>query len=362
MAMRPCANRRSAVAQRPPFPGYTTGRRNREKTAAPLGRAAPAGRSSRGRKDMRLHRIMMRVGIVACLLTVVAIGRVAGSQPTGQAAAEKRVLTYIRDHLRPGQPLLVTELYNQVFTQAEERKALDKLYRAFFRIPFFVAQYDEKFGSAPSLQVIAQQFDLPDAEAADVLLRVMESDPRVPRFLTRDPRTHEITKVDVEAIRGDPKFGQQLEHQLSGWEGKLAPDFRLATLDGREVDSGTLRGKVALLYIWFTGCPPCIKETPALVALNRDFAARGLTIVGANADRLLGLSYDDAVRRRYLRDQGANFTVVHWTKESDTAYGGVSIFPTLFLFDRKGIVIRHWVGFVPAEDLRSAVSKGLAGK
>jgi peroxiredoxin len=302
------------------------------------------------------------VWFAACFLAIPLAGPMAGSEQTGETAAETRVLSYIRDHVQRGQPLLVTDLYNNVFTQPEERKALTKLYNAFFRIPFFVAQYEEKFGSAPTLRVIAQQFDLPNTEGADVLLRVMESDPRVPHFMTRDPRTHEITKVDVEEIRRDPKFGQELEHQLSGWDGKPAPDFRLATLDGSEVDSGTLRGKVVLLYVWFTGCPPCMKETPALAALNQEFAARGLSIVGANADRLLGLSYDDEVRRRYIKEQGVNFPVVHWTKESDTAYGSVSIFPTTFLIDRKGVIIHHWVGFVPAEDLRSAISQGLAQK
>jgi peroxiredoxin len=296
----------------------------------------------------------------ACFLPVFLVALAPGSEQTGQTAAETRVLSYIRDHLQAGQPLLVTELYNKVFTQPEERKALDKLYGAFFRIPFFVVQYQKKFGSAPSLNVIAQQFDLPNAEAADTLLRVMESDPRVPHFLTRDPRTHEITKVDVEEIQRDPKFGQKLEHQLGGWEGKPAPDFKLATLDGTAVVSSSLRGKVVLLYVWFTGCPPCMKETPALVALNRNFAARGLSIVGANADRLLGLSYDDELRQRYIKEQGVNFPVVHWTKESDSAYGGISIFPTLFLIDRKGVIIHHWVGFVPTEDLRSAVSEALA--
>ena len=293
-----------------------------------------------------------------CLATFL-FAPIPSSEQDAQTAAEMHVLSYIRNHLQPGQPLLVTELYNKVFTQPAERSALDKLYGAFFRIPFFVAQYQERFGTAPSLSVIAQQFDLPNAEAADTLLRVMESDPRVPHFLTRDPATHEITKVDVKEILRDPQFGQKLEHQLSGWDGKQAPDFKLATLDGSTVDSSFLRGKVVLLYVWFTGCPPCMKETPALVALNRDFAPRGLSVVGANADHLLGLSYDDAVRRRYIKEQGVNFAVVHWTKESDTAYGGISIFPTLFLIDRKGTIIHHWVGFVPIEDLRSVISGDL---
>lgn len=273
--------------------------------------------------------------------------------------AEQRVLNYIRDHLRPGEPMLVTELYNTVFTHPEERKALDKLYNAFFRIPLFVAQYQERFGTPPSLKDIAQQFDLETAEAAHILVRVMESDPRVPRFLTRDPQTREITRVDVEKIRSHPRFGQALARQLSGWEGKPAPSFSLPGLDGSEVNSRGLGGKLILLYVWFTGCPPCMKEIPELVALRKEFSDRGLAVVGANADRVLGLSYDDAVRRRYAEEQKINFPVVHWTRESDAAFGSIAIFPTLFLIDRRGVVVQSWVGYVGPEKLRVAISKAL---
>ena len=274
-----------------------------------------------------------------------------------QSDAETRVLDYIRAHLRPGEPLLVTDLYNKVFTTPEEHQALDKLYSAFFRIPLFVAQYQEKFGSPPGLKVVSEQFDLRTPQAADVLLSVMESDPRVPRFITRDPNTREITHVDVEKIRTDSRFGQAITHQLSGWEGKAAPEFSLSKLDGGDVDSHALRGQVALLYIWFTGCPPCMKETPELVTLKQEFGDRGLTIVGANADRVLGLRYDDAVRRRYVQEQRINFPVVHWTRESDKTWGGISIFPTLFLIDRKGLIVRHWVGFVSPAELRQALAE-----
>lgn len=275
------------------------------------------------------------------------------------AAAEKRVIDYIRDHLQPGQPLLVNELYSKVFTQPDERQALSKLYNAFFRIPLFLAQYQEKYGSPPSLKTIAQQFDLRTPGAADVLLRVMESDPRVPHFLARNSRSGEITSVDVATIRSDPRFGQAVERQLSGWEGRPGPSFKLQSLDGRSVESGGLAGKVVLLYIWFTGCPPCMKESPALVTLQNEFSARGFTVVGANADRLLGLSYDDSVRQRYIKENKISFPVVHWKKESDSAYGNVSIFPTLFLIDRKGVIVHHWVGYVPPEELRIAISRAL---
>src|ERR1039458_7411073 len=157
-----------------------------------------------------------RIRTIVVLLVIFAGNCAIGMAST---AAEARVLDYIRTHLQPGQPLRVTDLYNRVFTQPDERQALNKLYNAFFRIPLFVANYQEKFKSPPSLAVIAGQFDLHSPGAADVLLRVMESDPRVPRFLTRDPKTGEITHVDVERIKADPKFGQALARQIGGWEG-----------------------------------------------------------------------------------------------------------------------------------------------
>ena len=276
-----------------------------------------------------------------------------------QPDAETRILQYIRDHLRPGQPLVVTELYNNVFTRPDERQALDKLYNAFFRIPLFVAQYQEKFGSPPTLKTISEQFDLRAPGAAEVLLRVMESDPRVPRFLARDSKTGEIIHVNIEEIRNDARFGQVLQRQLAGWEGKAAPELELRGIKGDTVSLEQLKGKVVLLYVWFTGCPPCMKETPDLVSLYHELSARGFDIVGANADRFLGLSYDDQMRLRYIRERKIEFPIVHWTRESDKAYGGISIYPALFLIDRKGVVSHHWIGYVPPSELRLAIEAGL---
>ena len=199
----------------------------------------------------------------------------AGSKAMGvqSSNAEIRVLDYIRTHLQPGQPLAVTDLYNRVFTQPDERRALNKLYNAFFRIPLFVANYQEQYKSPPSLAVIAEQFALPSPAAADLLLRIMDSDPRVPRFLNRDPKTGEITRVDVEAIKADPNFGQVLARQIGGWEGKPASDLNLPRLGGGNVHLADFRGKIVLLEVWFTGCPPCMKEAPALESLDREFAS-----------------------------------------------------------------------------------------
>jgi len=295
---------------------------------------------------------MSHLRYVILLLAILA-GNTAAAVASSEA--EARVLDYIRTNLQPGQPLIVTDLYNRVFIQPDERQALNKLYNAFFRIPLFVANYQKKFKSPPSLAVIAEQFDLRSPAAADVLLRVMESDPRVPRFLTRDPKTGEITHVDVERIKADPKFGQALAREIGGWEGKPAPDATLTRLGGGDLRLADYRGKVQLLEVWFTGCPPCMQEAPALVSLHQELSPRGLVIVGANDDLTLGLDYDDSVRQRYVQEHRISYPIANWTKESDQAFGGIAIFPTLFLIDRKGIVRDHWIGYVQPETLRNAI-------
>ena len=295
----------------------------------------------------------MRAGLRSTLLLASLLaGSAAG---WASADAEARVLDYIRTHLQPGQPLMVTDLYNRVFTQPDERQAINKYYKAFFRIPLFVADYQEKFKSPPTLAVISGQFDLHSPGAPDVLLRVMESDPRVPRFLTRDPKTGEITHVDVDKIKADPKFGQALTHQIGGWEGKAAADLTLTRLGGGDLHLADFHGKVLLLEVWFTGCPPCMQEAPALVSLDRELSARGLVVVGANADGTLGLDYDDSVRQRYIQEHHIAYPIVNWSKEDDRVYGGIAIFPTLFLIDRRGVIRDHWIGFVQPETLRNAI-------
>ncbi|TAM81035.1 MAG: TlpA family protein disulfide reductase [Acidobacteria bacterium] len=277
-----------------------------------------------------------------------------------QSDPQAEILGYIRGHLKAGQPVRVTDLYNSVFTTPEDHAALDKLYKDFFRIPTFVAQYQQRFSTPPSLKTIAEQFALQTPEEADTLLRVMETDPRVPKFITRNPATGEISRVDVEMIRNDPRFAQGAAHELGGWVGRTAPIFNLMGADDKRLSSAGLDGKAVLLYVWFTGCPPCMKEAPKLARIQREFRAKGFEVVGANADDLLGLDVSDQARQRYAEKEGITFPIVHWNKESDQAYGNISIYPTLFLINRQGRITGHWVGFTSPATLREAVARTVA--
>jgi thiol-disulfide isomerase/thioredoxin len=273
--------------------------------------------------------------------------------------AEARVVEYLKANVRPGQPVVVSELYNRVFTGPEERAALNRLFNTFFKMPLYLAQHYAAAGKPPTLREISEQFRFEVPGEADVLLRIMESDPRMPRLLTRDAATGEIKSVDVDRILADPRFGKALERTITGWEGRPAPAFATTTYDGKPLISESLAGKPHLVYFWFTGCPPCVQTAPLLAEIDREFAPRGFQIVALNADRALELPTTDEDRAAYAARSGWSFTLAHMTPEVQEAYGAVSVFPTMFFVNRKGTVVRQFVNFQPKTILEEATRVAL---
>ena len=270
---------------------------------------------------------------------------------------EKRIISYVKDNLQPGKPLVVSKLYNDVFTSTEERKVLNKLNGAFFRIPLFIVEHQVTQERLPTLEEIAEQFDFYGPEEADVVLSIMESDPRVPKFIKRDPSSGELVEIDVEKVKADPRFNKLVERSISGWEGKPLPVISGTSFDGEEINLAALQGKTLLLYVWFTNCPPCVRTTPQMVALHDKYGKRDFVVLGANADNVLGLSYDDAVRAEYVNKHSITYSNIHLTKEARESLGNINIFPTLFLVDSEGTIVKYYVNYQPQEELERAVEE-----
>lgn len=269
---------------------------------------------------------------------------------------EARIINYLRDNLQVGQGVDISALVNDVFTSAEEREALSRLYNTFFKVPIFLVQFQASGGQIPSLEDISEQFNLADIPgAADVMLRVMEADPRVPTFFERDPGSGEIVSMDVTPILNHPQFGRAIERTIAGWEGQQIPPFAMETFEGESITSDAVANTPHLVYVWFTNCPPCVQTAPLLVDLEVEFADSGFKVVGSNADRYLELPYDDQARADYVEELGIKFTNGHLTDEMQNAYGGVSVFPTMFFVNRDGTIVRHFVNFQEREVLQDAV-------
>lgn len=294
------------------------------------------------------------------LAASLPISAVSAPQPTSPSPApEAAIVDYLRKNLKPGEPVVVSKLFNEVFTGEAERRALNRLFNTFFKIPLYVAQAQKAKGAPPTLKEISEQFAFNIPGEADVILKVMETDPRMPRFLERDPASGEILKVDVEKILAHPRFGKILERTIAGWEGNPVPAFSVKSWDGADLTGAQMAGKPYLLYFWFTNCPPCLKTAPQLVELDKVYSAKGFTIVGLNADRLLELDYTDADRAAYAAKTGIRFKEAHATPEAQAAFGGVSVFPTMFFVDRNGIVVKHLVNAQDKATLEAGIKLAL---
>lgn len=298
-------------------------------------------------------RIFHRTTTLALCLFLLAGTLASDDLQERERAAEERIIGFLKTHLQPGQPVLITELH-QRFTEPEERRVLSRLYNIFFKVPHFVAQYYAASQKPPRLREIAEQFNLRIEGEVEVILRIVEYDRRVPRFFERDPDSGEIVSVDLERIQADPRFNKVIERSIAGWEGKKAPQFTVRLLEGDELGLDSSRG-TRLVYFWFTHCPPCVKITPHLVSLQEQFGPRNFTVIGLNADRVLDLGYPDSERATYLDKHEINFPVGHLTAEVQEAYGGIQLFPSLFLVDEEGLIRRHFVNYQDLATLEEAV-------
>ena len=271
-----------------------------------------------------------------------------------QPDAETRVVEYLRDSVEQGRRVEPSQLVNEVFTTPEEMAAVGRLYDTFFKVPMFLVQYQSSSGEIPTLGEIAEQFAFNGPETADVILALMEADPRVPRFFERGG-DGEITSIDPQPVIDHPQFGQAIERTLTGWEGRSMPGFATETFDGRPFASDDIAGTPHMIYVWFSNCPPCVQTGPLLVELDEEYGETDFEIVATNADRYLELPYDDRMRADYVERLGMEFTQTYLTTEMHDSFGGVSIFPTMFFIDRDGTVVRHFLNFQEKDVLAEAI-------
>jgi peroxiredoxin len=133
---------------------------------------------------------------------------------------------------------------------------------------------------------------------------------------------------------------------LEATEARPAPAWTLPDVDGRPVHSADFAGRVMVVDFWATWCPPCVKEVPGYVDLQRRYGERGLTVIGISLDR-----QGPEVVREFMRRHGVNYPMVMGDDAVVAAFGGVQAIPTTFVVDRAGRIVFSKVGYMPASEL-----------
>lgn len=132
--------------------------------------------------------------------------------------------------------------------------------------------------------------------------------------------------------------------------GALAPAFEARTLDGRVASLDSLRGRVVLLNVWATWCPPCVQEMPALERLHRELGPQGLAVIGVNVDAALGTSDRDGNPggnvAEFVQQLGVTFPIWLDPERRIEKRYRINGLPTTFIIDRDGRIVRQERGAV----------------
>lgn len=135
-----------------------------------------------------------------------------------------------------------------------------------------------------------------------------------------------------------------------------APAVDYVLLDGRKENFADLRGKVVLVNFWATSCVTCVKEMPQLIDTYRQYRERGLDMVA------VAMSYDPpAYVSNFAQSRQLPFKVaIDNTGEVARRFGDVKLTPTTYVVNKRGEIVKRYVGEPDFAQLHQLIERLLA--
>ena len=140
---------------------------------------------------------------------------------------------------------------------------------------------------------------------------------------------------------------------------KPAPKFSLSWLDGGQLTSGDLLGKIVVLDFWATWCGPCNQEFPEYQKLYQRYKDNPrVSLVAVNTSW-----NNDSVEKakNFLQAKSYNFPAAYDEDGSVTGQFNITGIPTLIILDKSGNIRNKHVGFDQSEDFVGIISEKIDG-
>jgi len=265
------------------------------------------------------------LGAITLDLSAQAGDRAKKTQLLIDSANAMRKLKAIDNTLRPREKRLFIEaLYNEATAYAVEKK-------------------DDKAMASLS-DVVAAGFS--DA-------KLLANDADFASIRKRPDFAALTAKMEVAARKELDEFMVSIKAELKSFK-SFPFTFDLPDLEAKSVKLADFKGKVTIVDVWGTWCPPCREEIPHFVELNKKYKDKGLAIVGINYEH--GEKSDwKKVISSFVKENQINYPCVigdDKTRESIPEFEG---FPTTLFLDRDGKVRFKLVGAPPASMLEAIV-------
>jgi cytochrome c biogenesis protein CcmG/thiol:disulfide interchange protein DsbE len=130
--------------------------------------------------------------------------------------------------------------------------------------------------------------------------------------------------------------------------GGEAPAFAATDLrTGRPVTLADYRGKVILLNVWATWCPPCRVEMPSMERLHKKLEGTDFRIVAVSVD---GDAFFEADKKgaaeimEFVNGMGLSFDILHDPSGAIRTNYQTTGVPESFVIDRDGVIVKKVIG------------------
>lgn len=122
--------------------------------------------------------------------------------------------------------------------------------------------------------------------------------------------------------------------------GDQFPKIELNMLNTKKkFDPESIKGKVVLVDIWGSDCPPCRLAMPKMNSIYLNLRKSNFVILGINVDE-----NDDDIKY-FLQEYKIDYPLLDDRKHALVQTLGVEMMPTSFLIDKKGTVRYIHKGF-----------------
>ena len=137
-----------------------------------------------------------------------------------------------------------------------------------------------------------------------------------------------------------------------------APQSTFVLLDGSRKTTDDLKGRVTLVNFWATSCVTCVAEMPRIIATHDKYQSQGYGTLA------VAMSYDPpSYVVNFAQTRKLPFDVaIDNTGSVARAWGDVQLTPTTYLVDKRGEIVKRYVGEPDFAELHKLIEKLLAQK
>lgn len=144
---------------------------------------------------------------------------------------------------------------------------------------------------------------------------------------------------------------------LSGCsDSHAAPESTFVLLNGSKQNTADMKGKVTLVNFWATSCVTCVAEMPKIISTYDKYKSQGYDTMA------VAMSYDPpSYVVNYAETRKLPFKVaIDNTGAVAKAWGDVQLTPTTYLVNKRGEIVKTYVGEPDFAALHQLIEKLLA--